>query len=379
MGESVIVKAGTLEEAIERALAELGLNKRKEMDIELLTELYVPGQPVKLRAFRRQQTVDLTNSRGSGLTIEGNVDRSPGNIRSDGDLHITGNVQPSLFIESFGSILIGGTVQKAIVEGERTVQICGNVLSSTIHVGVRDALENELSLRLEGLVNYLERIDRAIHEILDVRDRLPEEVDAAELNRLFHWILEEKFIPFQRTKQEFIQKVKNHRTQLSDDWEVLADHLYNVLSDTVKSGVRNARDFSELVQEARRMHDRHAEDGKLDSVLELPYALNSVLSCNGTIKVTEKGLCNCSVSARQNVYVEGICRGGEIYADQKISVLESGSVSGGKTVLKTSETGSITIGLARAGTELWVGTECYLVDNDQVGVFARMLDGELLT
>ncbi|MBB4825098.1 hypothetical protein HNO89_002327 [Sporosarcina luteola] len=376
MGESVIIKAATLEEAMERALVELGLKKRKEMDIELLTELYVPGQPIKLKAFRRQPTGDL-ESCGKSLLVEGNVDRTTGNIRTGGDLHITGHVHPSLFIESVGNILIGGTVQKAIVEGERIVQINGNVLSSTIHVGVRDALENELSLRLEGVVHYLERIDRAIQEILIVRDRLPEEIDAAELNRLFHWILEEKFIPFQRMKQEFIQKVKNHTTQLSDDWEVLADHLYNVLSDTAKSGVRSAKDFSGLVIEARQMHDRHAEDGKLDSLLELPYALNSVLSCNGTIKVTEKGLSNCSVSARRDVYVEGICRGGELYADQKISILESGSVSGGKTVLKTSETGTITVGLAREGTEIWVGTECHLVERDQIGVFARMVDGEL--
>ncbi|GKV54886.1 hypothetical protein NCCP2222_08330 [Sporosarcina sp. NCCP-2222] len=378
MVESVVVKASTLEEAIEQALVELSLKKRKEMDIELLTELYVPGQPVELKAFRRQQTDDLANCEGVALMIHGDVDRSTGNISSSGDLHITGNVQPSLFIESVGSIEIGGTVQKAIVEGERKVQIRGNVLSSAIHVGVRDALENELSLRLEGVVHYLERIDRAISEILVVRDRSPEEIDAAELNRLFHWILEEKFIPFQRMKQEFIQKVKKHTSQLSDDWEVLANHLYNVLSDTVKSGVRNAQEFSRLVIEARQMHDRHAEDGKLDSLLELPYALNSVLTCNGTIMVTDRGLCNCSVSARRDVYVEGICRGGEMYADQKISVLESGSATGGKTVLKTSESGTITIGLARTGTELWVGTECHLVEKDQIGIFARMVDGKLI-
>ena len=78
---------------------------------------------------------------------------------------------------------------------------------------------------------------------------------------------------------------------------------------------------------------------------------------------------------KKQVTVEGCCRGGVIIAGEKVSIKETGSTTGVKTVVKTEQDGTIIIGLARCGTEIWIGEDVHHIDADKLGVHARMIDG----
>ena len=186
----------------------------------------------------------------------------------------------------------------------------------------------------------------------------PEEVDASELKDLVRVILKERYLDFQNDKREFIQKAKNHSSQLSSEWKPVVEKLYNIFTDTSLTVVRNAEEFSELLNEAHALVEQYSAKDRRISTLKLPYAINSALSCNGTIEVTDSGLYNCSVNASKQVTIEGCCRGGVIIAGEKVSIKETGSTTGVKTVIKTDKDGTITIGLARCGTEIWIGDRC---------------------
>ena len=130
------------------------------------------------------------------FVYDGNVDVRSGNIRFDGDVRIGGDVENSMFVGATGKIFIGGAVQKATVEAGASAIIEGNVLSSTVTVGMQEVLEEELAEQLNGLLSYLERIKDTILQIIQIRGVRPEEVDASELKDLVRVILKEEIFGF---------------------------------------------------------------------------------------------------------------------------------------------------------------------------------------
>lgn len=318
-------------------------------------------------------TIDLNNE----FLHDGDVNLNSGNIRFKGDVRISGTIENSMFVGVTGRITVGGTVRKAVVESGKSAFVKGNIFSSTVAVGMQEVLEKELASQLSELLSYLDQMQATILQIIHIRGVDPEEVDASELKELMRVILQKKYLDFQQIKKDFLQRVKNHSSELTPDWKLVSARLYSVFTDTALTIVKNAHEFSQLLADAHALVEQYS-DGKTDPpILELPYAINSVLSCSGTIKVTEKGLSNSFVDAKGKVFVEGSCRGGEITGLQKVSIQETGSVNSVKTIIKTASDGVIVIGLAKSGTEIWVGELVYHFDKDILGVHARMVDGEL--
>lgn len=353
----------------------------RDLSLRLGSQLEMCGNAVYARSpgrllFEKHGTIvkiEVTNK----FVCNGKVDLSSGNIRFNGDVLIEEDVENSMFVGASGEIFIGGAVRKATIEAGSSAVIEGNVFSSTVTIGMQEVLEEVLAEQLSGLLSYLERIKDTILQIIQIRGIQPEEVDASELKDLVRVILKGRYLDFQHDKREFIQKAKSHSAQLSSEWMTVVEKLQSVFTDTSLTVVRNAEGFSELLKEADVLVGQYSGRGAGRSWLKLPYAINSALSCNGTIEVTDTGLYNCSVTAKKRVTVEGCCRGGVIVAGEKVSIKETGSTKGVKTVIKTDGDGTITIGLARCGTEIWIGDAVHHIDTDKLGVHARMVDGHL--
>ena len=253
------------------------------------------------------------------FVYDGSVDVKSGDIRFDGDVRIAEDVDNSMFVGATGKILIDGAVQKSTVEAGTSAIIEGNVLSSTITVGMQKVLKEELAKQLNGLVFYLERVNAKILDISQKRGVQLTDIDMKELKETVRVNLKEDYLDFQHGKFEFIQNAKNHASQLTSDWELVIEKLYTVFTDTSMTVVRNGEQFTKLLEEARALVELNLQRESGDSLLRLPYATNSVLSCNGSIEVTEVGLHNCTVTAMKQVTVEGCCRGGVIVASEKVS------------------------------------------------------------
>lgn len=309
---------------------------------------------------------------------EGNVDLSSGNIRFTGDVMISKDVTPSMCVSATGKVCIGGSVRKATIESEQSAYIEGNVFSSTVTVGKKEADLSEISSLLQGLIVYFEQIAETIRQIIHIRGIGMDEIDAGELKDLFRIILKDRYFDYQKEKQLFLQKVDTHQADLAPEWTDFISKLDGLFTDTSLTIIRNAAQFEEFLDNGRVLYSQISAPDANRPVLKLPYAVNSILSCSGIIDVTEKGLHNCTVSATEKVFIEGVCRGGEVYAEQKVSIQEAGSSNGVKTVIKTGEGGIISIGLAHYGTEIWLGERVYHFYEDKLGVHARIVGDELL-
>ena len=301
----------------------------------------------------------------------GEVNLESGNIRFEGDIRIGGSVQTAMYVGATGAVFIQGTVTKASIHAVKSAIVKGNVFSSTISVGQQEFIIGELTTQLKEILVLLEQIQDAIHRVLAIRGDEGDDIMTSELNHLIRLLLEKKYPTFQELNKNFIQKVKNNVHQLSAEWMDMADKFYSIFVTVQHKELEDTASFGLLIEEVRLLVELYGVKMS-QALLSVPYAINSVLYSSGSIEVTSKGVYHSSVMAGDSIRVQGVCRGGEITATHKISLQETGSVNIVKTVVQTGAQGSITIGLAHAGTEIQVGDKHYTFMDKKMGVFARL-------
>lgn len=308
----------------------------------------------------------------------GEVDLESGNIRFEGDVRIGGNVMPSMFVGATGSIYIGGSVTKATIHAVHSATIRGNVLSSTISVGEQEVVISELVDDLKHVVSTMDQIKTAIQQVVVIRGHGMDEMTPAELKRLIYLLMEKKYSRFEELNRQFIQNVKDHADQLADEWSSMADRLYDAFVNPLKESLDGLAEFGLLLEDAQMLIQMYGTEASPKNELVVPYAINSTLFSNGNIEVTSKGVYHSSLTAKHDITIKGVCRGGEVIAENNITLQETGSDNPVKTVVKTSRTGRIKIGLAYAGTEIQVGSRKHIFSKNGHSIVARLDEDEQL-
>lgn len=309
----------------------------------------------------------------------GEVDLESGNIRFEGDVRIGGNILPSMFVGATGSVFIGGSVSKATVHAVKEAVIQGNVLSSKISVGEQNLVVSEAVRKLKGIIPQLEQIKQAIEQVFIIRGDGEDQLGASQLKRLIYLLIEKKYVNFENSNKAFIETVQTHEKELAEEWIHLANTLYNIFINPLNEELEDLSNFEEIIEDAHLLITIYDQSNAAQSLLTIPYAINSELYCNGSIQVTTKGVYHTNLTAEKNITIQGVCRGGEIRANEKIVLHEAGSENPVKTTIRTSEEGSIKIGKAYSGTEIYVGHRKYSCTVDEVGVLARLNEeGELI-
>lgn len=335
-----------------------------QMDYDIVAE--ISGRPA---IDWREKMVDIDVN--PEHYHKGEVDLESGNIRFEGDVRIGGSVQTTMFVGATGTVFIGGAVTKATIHAMKSAIVKGNVFSSTISVGQQEFIIGELTTQLKEILGLLEQIQDAIHSVQVIRGDEGDVLTTSELNHLIRLLLEKKYPTFQELNKNFIQKVKNNAQQLSEEWTDIADKFYSIFVTAQHKELEDTASFGVLIEEVQLLVELYGVKMS-QALLTVPYAINSVLYSSGMIEVTSKGVYHSSVTAGDSIRVKGVCRGGEIIAAHKISLQETGSVNIVKTVVRTGEQGSITIGLAHAGTEIQIGQRQYTFMDKKLGVFAYL-------
>ncbi|WP_432353276.1 flagellar assembly protein A [Sporosarcina sp. A2] len=315
--------------------------------------------------------IDIADS----LELE-KVNFASGNIRFDGDVVVKGTVSQGCLLEATGAIEVAGEISKSDVFAGKSVHAVGHVSSSTIEVGAQVSSDANYATDLDEILPHLHKLGLFIENICTLREIELAELDGQELNKLFRIGLGETYATFQERIQTF--SLRREPIATDSEWIQVQTTLYCLFVNTMNPGIQNGVEFSELLAKAEQLVTRHRPKIALPTGrITIPYALNSTLTCSGSIDITGNGLAQCNVYARLDLQVEGICRGGELTADRHISLKECGSKRGGQTIVRTKDTGSIVIGIAHAGTILIVGEQSYQIRETLIGVTAKLHDGLL--
>lgn len=156
---------------------------------------------------------------------------------------------------------------------------------------------------------------------------------------------------------------------LSEPWLELSNRLQSCFPAEKPSHFHCLENFADLLRQINEFMSQY-EQTDVDSV-ELSYALNSVIHCSGDIIVSGKGCYNCNIYAGGKLTIDGILRGGEVYAQKGIQVKEVGSSFGIKTMMAVPKGETIRMDHVWEGTVIQIGKKTYTFLETQKEICAR--------
>ncbi len=308
----------------------------------------------------------------------GDLTIDTGNIHFNGDVRIKGDVMDSMTIEAEGVVVVEGTVTKANVQSAESVQIGKNVFSSKINVGKANHVIGELLLLLQSIIEQLDKIDRALQQLLIVSQITDDTIPNGQLNYLIRLLTERKYNGIRDMIQLFYQKIKMNLDLLDDDWLKVATNLNNQFIILSNENMNKLSSFHQMIDHTKEVYEIYCVPPEPKSKLSLPYAINSELYCSGNIFVTGKGSYHSQIQAGNNVKISGVCRGGEIVAGRNVTLEEAGSDIGVKTFIRVPVDGSILIRHVHAGTVIQIGNRIHTFAVEEMNIKARMNDNGMI-
>lgn len=306
------------------------------------------------------------------LEHEGDVDLTCGSITFQGDVRVGGSVQEGMAVKATGRVEIFGDVSSATVEAGGSVLIGGNVLSAVVIAGGRAALFREITALLENLYREVSGLVCAAEQVMANPAFKTADLKAG-IGPLVCLLLEGKF-------QNLPALVRALGTSIGDLPPETVPEELTVLWRKLESlfllaplRIREGRDLRELAARIGDFVRRAAEDtGASGGEIVVRYALGSTMAATGSIRVLGAGCYNSTVRAGKDVFIRGVCRGGEVRAQGEVTVGELGSPAGIMTRVLVSAGGRVRIGLARENALVQIGGSSYRFEREERGVELRL-------
>ncbi|WP_138419494.1 DUF342 domain-containing protein [Aquibacillus sediminis] len=335
------------------------------------------GKPVQLRLGHGVQLVDdekiISMENGSPkvdargrfvridirpvLVLRDDVTVQTGNIRFNGNIEVQGSVEDTMVVEGNGSIMIHGHVSYGKILTSESVTTGKNVLSSTIRAGE----ENLMLIGMENSIAKMKQTLSVIHSAMDQLMQQPSfrQYHMDELTTMLHLLIVQKFPKFPSKVKAFCQKVTKHEHVLDESWKELAVKLNRTFVLRRSNEMQDIVDLQALLEKISTSSEWLMATPDPKNRIQIPYAVNSKLYCDGDIEVFGQGCYNTQMVAGSEVIINGFAKNGDIYAKDKIVIDEVGSEYGIRTSLRVSATGVIEIGYVHEGTRVQVGNRSY--------------------
>ncbi|GMB07989.1 FapA family protein [Thermolongibacillus altinsuensis] len=283
---------------------------------------------------------------------QGDVDLSTGNIRFKGDIEITGNVQDEMEVEALGNVVIFQNVNRAKIQAQQSIFIHRNLISGTVISGENKIVLSELALLLDEIKQKLERMILAIRQMI-----MSSKVQDKDIYFLIRRMLDTKFHSLFETMKQYQNICRNKREHISEQWIEMGNKLQSYFFAEKPNHFHSYKGLENLLRELNifiSQHEQHESD-----LIELSYAMNSVIRCSGDVIVFGKGCYNCNIYAGGELKVNGVLRGGEAFARKGIKVREVGSSMGVTTLLAVPKGETIQMDRVWEGTVIQIGKKKY--------------------
>jgi uncharacterized protein (DUF342 family) len=306
------------------------------------------------------------------LEHEGDVDLTCGSITFQGDVRVQGSVQEGMAVKATGRVEILGDAAAATVEAGGSVLIGGNVLSAIVIAGGRAALFREITALLESLYREVKSLVAATEQVMANPAFKTADLKAG-IGPLVCLLLEGKF-------QNLPALVRNLGRSIGELPPQTVPEELAALSRQMEShflhsplGVREGRALRELAARLGDLLRRAAGDtGTGGAEIVVRYALGATMAAAGSIRILGAGCYNSTVRAGKDVFIRGVCRGGEVRAEGEVTVGELGSPAGIVTRVRVPAGGRVRIGLARENALVQIGGASHRFDREERGVELRL-------
>jgi len=181
-------------------------------------------------------------------------------------------------------------------------------------------------------------------------------------------LLDKKFPLFGKQVQELFEHVQNREQQLPAEL-INALQAIKAISGINALKIKSLHDVQESITEAVKYLDT-VTNSSANVIVNSIW--NSEIEATGDINITGQGAFNSFLTALGTINIKGVFRGGELVARGNVQAGEIGAPMGVKTLVRTSEGGTIKAKRVYNGTILQIGTRVYPVREDRNMVLARI-------
>ncbi|EHQ91577.1 FapA family protein [Desulfosporosinus youngiae] len=310
------------------------------------------GQPIRLD----ERTYMVENV----YLMDKDVDLATGSIEFPGDVFVNGNVQDGLHIFAGGKLEIKGSVSHAELRAEKGARIHQNLLGGKVLVGEKFVVRSEL-LRL----------------ISDLRDRL--KVCLQRTGELMKSPGAVNLKPGQCLKL-IMEKQFSDLPKLSKCVEkfVLDNKEDEMITEGLIVSVRTAKHFLgglgplepnaiPLLQRVNQALEQFAESLTVEIPEKLSFIVSYVqgtsIECGGSFEC-QKGTYNSVIRVEGNVTINGVCRGGKIFAGGIVKIRELGGSEVSSTFVQISSGGRLYVDYCHSNVIISVGREIVRIEED---------------
>jgi uncharacterized protein (DUF342 family) len=256
--------------------------------------------------------------------VNGDVDKTTGNIKYEGDLIVQGGIYDYFDVRIGNNLQVKKSIAgcKASVDGD--VLVKENIVHSEITAGL--FLPVELIDQIIKLYEELDSLLQAVEQILGAaKTRMGFLEKNMQLGRILRLLLTDKFKKIPPMVAELAEQME----EFNFEWKaaVTLKKLHSELKGYNKIlRLKNTELFEELREELGDIID--SQENLKESHVYAKYIQNSDITASGNVVIIKKGCYNSTIHSGQsiiNISGKGFIKGGEYFARDYIYLKEVGS------------------------------------------------------
>jgi uncharacterized protein (DUF342 family) len=308
------------------------------------------------------------------LTHSVDVEISSDNLQYNGDIEIQGNVNEGMQVVAMMNINISGTVNKSKITAGNRMVVGRDVVNSNLSAGKINQLNERLGILLGRLSVDLKSFVSAIEQVYQSPAFKTSDIAKRGLSSLIRILLEKKFKSLSLLIDELSELIlKADKLQILDsELKEIQSDLVNGFLKVIPTQFRRPENIVSLVEQIEEVYELISISQESVAHMEIPYALNSELYCSGDISIVGNGCMNSNIYSGGKVQIQGVLRGGEVFATMGIEAEKTGSIEGTITRIIVPAGQTIKINHAMKETVIQIGSHSHKFVHSEQNVFARV-------
>lgn len=308
------------------------------------------GRPVRLT--EREYMVENVYVRHQ------DVDLATGSIDFPGDVYVNGNVQDGLHIFTGGRLEIRGSVSHAEIRTEKGVKIYKNLVGGKVVIGKKFVVRSELLRSVSELRDQLSDCLNKTAELINSPGAIN-----FKPGQCLKLVMEKQFSELPKLANRVETFVLEHKEdELITEGFIVSIRTVRHFLAGLGPLEPQALPFLQRVNQALGQFIENI-------LLEIPEKLNffvnyvqgATIQCGGSFDCL-KGVYNSDLRIEGDVTIEGVCRGGKIFAGGNVRIGELGGSEVSSTFVQINPNNRLSVKYCHPNVIIAVGKETVKIE-----------------
>lgn len=300
------------------------------------------------------------------------MDIKSGNLRFHGDVTVTGNVMDNMIVDVQGNLRVQGFISRSNIKVKGSLEVIKVVTAGKIVAGGS-------TVSLSAVEKELRKIEQSINSLnaatLQLMGKLRQTRPNIQYGQVVMTLLDKKFNYIGRQVRGLVELVNKQKQKPPEEVQDAIQAL-NRISGFKALALQNLDEVQKNVASALALLDSLSHES---AHIVANSVWNSEIEATGDIKITGQGAFNSRLNSLGTITINGVLRGGDMYAQKGINAGEIGGPMGITTTVRTEKGCLIKARQVYVGTVLQIGSYTYKVNRENSMVLARLNEkGEIV-